>query len=148
MQTKRMLRLRRGILLMAFALPMAAYAAGELMVYKDPYCGCCTAWIEHMRANGFTVKFEDRQDMDAIKEASGVAPELASCHTAMIDGYVIEGHVPAAEVKRLLEEQPSVLGLAVPGMPMGSPGMEGPFKQAYDVVSFTQDGQTAVYSRY
>ncbi|HEX5512846.1 MAG TPA: DUF411 domain-containing protein [Gammaproteobacteria bacterium] len=148
MQTKLKSLLRHGTLLAAIALPMAAHAAGELMVYKDPYCGCCTAWIDHMKANGFEVKFENRNDMNDIKQSKGITRELASCHTAVIDGYVIEGHVPAADVKRLLAEKPAVAGLAVPGMPMGSPGMEGPTKQPYNVVSFTQDGKTAVYSRH
>jgi len=148
MQTYLKSLLRHGVLLASFALPAATFAAGEVMTYKDPYCGCCSAWIDHMKANGFTVKFENRSDMNAIKQANGVTRELASCHTAIVDGYVIEGHVPASDVKRLLAEKPAVTGLAVPGMPMGSPGMEGPVKHAYDVLTFTKDGKTAVFSSH
>ena len=148
MQTKLKSLLRHGVLFASFALPVAAYAAGDVMVYKDPYCGCCSAWIDHMKANGFEVEFENRNDMNDIKQSNGITRELASCHTAIVDGYVIEGHVPAADIKRLLEEKPAVAGLAVPGMPMGSPGMEGPTKQPYNVVSFGKDGKTAVYSRH
>ena len=148
MQTKLKSLLRHGVLLASFALPAVAYAAGEVMVYKDAYCGCCTAWIDHMKANGFTVKFENRTDMNEIKQSKGLSRELASCHTAVVDGYVIEGHVPASDIKRLLAEQPAVTGLAVPGMPMGSPGMEGPRKDAYDVLTFTKGGKTTVFSSH
>lgn len=148
MQARLKSLLRSGALIAAFALPVAAHAAGELMVYKDPYCGCCSAWIDHMKAAGFEVKFEDRSDVNRIKQSLGLPRELASCHTALIDGYVIEGHVPAADVKRLLEEKPAVVGIAVPGMPMGSPGMEGPTSQPYSVVSFTREGRTTVFSRH
>lgn len=118
------------------------------MIYKNPYCDCCDAWADHMRANGFEVKVQNTGELNAIKQAQGVTRELASCHTALIDGYVIEGHVPAADVQRLLEEGPAVAGLAVPGMPVGAPGMEGPTSQPYNVVSFTKDGKATVYSRY
>lgn len=148
MPMKRSNLLRLAVLMAAFALPIAAHAAGTLMVYKDAYCGCCTAWIEHMKAHGFEVHFEDRNDMNRIKQDMGIPRELASCHTAVIDGYWIEGHVPAADVKQLLEERPEVAGLAVPGMPMGLPGMEGPTTQPYNVVSFSRDGGVEVYNRY
>lgn len=148
MQTKLKSLLRHGALLAAFALPMTAHAAGEVMVYKDPNCGCCTAWVDHMKINGFEVKVQNTRNVNSIKQANGLARELASCHTAIVDGYVIEGHVPADDVKRLLAEKPHVTGLAVPGMPMGSPGMEGPTSQSYNVVSFTADGKTVVYSRH
>jgi len=148
MRTKLESFLRHGVLLASFALPMAASAAGEVMVYKDPNCGCCNAWVDHMKANGFQVQVEDTRDVNSIKQANGLTRELASCHTAFVDGYVIEGHVPAADVKRLLAERPQIIGLAVPGMPMGSPGMEGPTKQPYNVVTFSKGGETEVFSRH
>src|SRR5690606_863960 len=141
--------LRRALLALALvmAAPFAALAA-EMTVYKSPTCGCCVAWIDHVKAHGFTVKAIDVRDVSGVKLANGVTRELASCHTALVDGYVIEGHVPAADIKRLLKERPAVTGLAVPGMPMGSPGMEGPVTQRYNVVSFDKSGKTRVFSRY
>lgn len=138
----------KAILLALFTFPVAALAAGEVVMHKDPYCGCCSAWADHMRSNGFEVKELISHDMSSIKLAHGLTRELASCHTAVIDGYVIEGHVPAADVKRLLEERPEVAGLSVPGMPMGSPGMEGPVSQPYNVVTFSKDGKVEVFSRH
>ncbi len=98
--------------------------------------------------NGFTVIKKDLRDMRAVKAAQGVTPRLASCHTAVVDGYVVEGHVPAADIRRLLAERPAVKGLSVPGMPVGSPGMEGPRKDPYDVLSFDAQGNTTVFSRH
>lgn len=142
-------RLLKLALLALLAVPAAVLAAaGQVVMHKDPYCGCCTAWAEHMRSNGFDVKELVSKDMSSIKLAHGLTRELASCHTAVIDGYVIEGHVPAADVKRLLAEKPAVAGLSVPGMPMGSPGMEGPVYQPYSVVSFTKDGKVEIFSRH
>ncbi len=131
----------------AMLMPLNA-AATEITVYKSPYCGCCTQWIEHMEEHGFEVTAKNVEDTGAIKQQHGVTRELASCHTAVVDGYVIEGHVPAADVKRLLEERPDVEGLAVPGMPMGSPGMEGPRSEPYNVVSFDADGNIEVVNSY
>lgn len=124
--------------------------ATEVVMYKDPNCGCCGAWAKHMRAEGFSVVEKLSSDMDAVKAEHGVAPKLASCHTALIDGYIVEGHVPAADVKRLLKERPKVAGLTAPGMPLHSPGMqpEGLPPKGYDVLSFGKDGKTAVYSHY
>lgn len=123
--------------------------AAEVVVYKSPTCGCCNQWIEHLQANGFTVKAQNVADIMPYKSANGVPPALGSCHTAKVDGYVIEGHVPAADIKRLLKERPKVLGLAVPGMPIGSPGMEqGSHKERYDVLTFDQNGKTSVYARH
>src|SRR5215218_9306717 len=121
-------------------LSRAQGAAPMVTVYKSPTCGCCSKWIEHMRSNGFEVKSTDVEDVSSIKAANGVPREAESCHTALVGGYVLEGHVPADSVKRLLSEKPKVAGLAVPGMPMGSPGMEVPSGQVqhYDVVSFTK----------
>ena len=122
-------------------------SAQTITVYKSPTCGCCKKWIAHMEDNGFNVRAHDTQDVRSIKQQNGVSDRLASCHTALVDGYVIEGHVPADAVKKLLKEKPVAAGLAVPGMPMGSPGMEGPHKDPYDVVLFNRSGDTAVYER-
>ena len=119
-------------------------------VYKSPTCGCCSKWIEHMQANGFTVKTTDVGDMSKIKVARGVPDQVQSCHTGIVDGYVVEGHVPAADVHRLLKEKPAVVGIAVPGMPVGSPGMETPYVKAekYDVVTFDKKGGTRVFAKH
>lgn len=123
--------------------------ASELItVYKSPTCGCCSAWIEHLEQNGFAVKAYNSDRMGEIKQALGVAPRHASCHTAEIDGYVIEGHVPADQIRRLLRERPEMAGLSVPGMPMGSPGMEGPRKDPYQVLLFDRTGNSRVYADY
>lgn len=116
----------------------AAASGGAMTVWKDASCGCCGGWIEHMRTAGYAVAAVDTANMAAIKKSFGVPERLASCHTARIDGYVIEGHVPAAAVRRLLAERPIALGLAAPGMPMGSPGMETPALPAdrYEVILF------------
>ncbi|WP_038247231.1 DUF411 domain-containing protein [Ghiorsea bivora] len=125
-------------------------AATEVVMYKNPSCGCCGAWAKHMRAAGFTVKELPREDMEAVKEKYGVSAGLASCHTALVDGYVIEGHVPASDVLRLLKDRPDVVGLTAPGMPMQSPGMqaEGKNPRNYDVLAFDQQGGVKVYHRY
>ena len=115
-------------------------------VYKSPTCGCCGKWVEHMRANGFEVTVTDMPDVAPIKDKQGVPAALRSCHTALIGGYAIEGHVPADVIKKLLKEKPSAAGIAVPGMPMGSPGMEGPSKDTYNVVLFDKAGKTSVYA--
>jgi len=109
-------------------------------VYKSPTCGCCAKWIDHLEAGGMTVEAVDIENLSGIKKENGVPSQLASCHTALIDGYVIEGHVPVEDVLRLLEERPDVVGLAVPKMPIGSPGMEGPNPEPYDVLAFTEQG--------
>ena len=121
-------------------------AAPEITVYKSATCGCCKKWVSHLRNAGFKVTAVDRTDLDRIKAASGVGPEFASCHTAIVDGYVIEGHVPADLVTRLLKEKPDIKGLAVPGMPMGSPGMEGPRRDPYQVLAFDEQGNLSVYA--
>jgi hypothetical protein len=129
------------------------FAAGpatgvELTVYKSPTCGCCKGWVAHMKRNGFSVKAYDVNDVTPYRRQNGVTPRLTSCHTALVGGYVVEGHVPARDIQRLLQERPDIKGLAVPGMPMGSPGMEGPRKDRYQVLSFDRDGNTAVYASY
>lgn len=126
-----------------------AVAGDELptvLVYKTPTCGCCSGWIEHLEAAGFAVDARDLRDLMSVKRDAGVPLSMSSCHTAMIDGYVVEGHVPIEQVKRLLAERPAIAGIAVPGMPVGSPGMEGRNAQPYQVLSFDAAGNTAVYA--
>ncbi len=127
--------------LAAFGLAWPAAAElPEVHVYKSPTCGCCSKWIDHLEAEGFEVKSTDVPDVTPVKRENGLPGELASCHTAFVDGYLVEGHVPASDVKRLLEERPEVAGLAVPRMPIGSPGMEGPNPVKYEVLSFGEKG--------
>jgi len=117
-------------------------------VYKSASCGCCKNWLEHMRSHGFEVKALDVEDLETVKKTYGVPTSLASCHTGLVGGYVIEGHVPGDVVARLLRERPKVVGLAVPGMPAGSPGMEQPGRRdPYSVVSFDAAGRQTVYER-
>lgn len=123
----------------------------EVVMYKSPGCSCCGGWAEHLRREGFHVIEKKREDMDAVKSAYGVSERLASCHTASVEGYVIEGHVPAADIRRLLKERPAnVIGLTAPGMPMKSPGMqaEGLPPKGYDVLAFDKDGRVRVFQRY
>lgn len=136
--------------LLALAGIAPAFAAGdEVTMYKDPNCGCCGKWAEHMRAHGFSVKEIATPQMGEVKRTAGVPQALGSCHTAKVGGYVIEGHVPAADVNRMLAEKPAIAGLSAPGMPQGSPGMEGPYPaDRYDVVSFDAKGKTAVFARH
>ncbi len=123
----------------------------EIVMYKSPGCACCTGWADHMREAGFKVIENKREDMNAIKAKYGVTDRLASCHTAIVDGYVIEGHVPAADVERLLKEHPAdIAGLTAPGMPQRSPGMQakGLPPKNYSVLAFDKNGRATVYSRY
>ena len=122
--------------------------AEEVVVYKSPSCGCCKAWVSHLKENGFNVTVHDQYDMQPIKRQMGVPQRLQSCHTAQVGSYVIEGHVPAADIVRLLREKLAVKGLTAPGMPMGSPGMEGTRKDPYEVLAFQPDGRTSVYARH
>ena len=119
-----------------------------ITVYKDPGCGCCKSWIEHLIKHGYRVDAKDTPEMAEIKRTLGVPEALTSCHTAVVNGYLIEGHVPAEDIAKLLKEKPKVAGLAVPGMPMGSPGMEGPRQQHYQVLSFDKNGKTKVFASY
>lgn len=118
-----------------------------IKIYKDPYCGCCTAWATRLSEAGFEVAIEQRQDMAAIKARYGVPDDLTSCHTGAIDGYAIEGHVPADDIKRLLKERPKAAGIAVPGMPVNSPGMEvpGEANERYTVWLFQKDGKRTAF---
>lgn len=132
----------------AAAQPASAVPADSplVVVYKSPTCGCCTKWVEHMRQNGFRVESHDTASVDPIKDQAGVPVATRSCHTGLVGGYAIEGHVPADVIRRLLREHPGdIAGLAVPGMVTGSPGMEGPNPEHYDIVAFTKDGKTRVY---
>jgi len=117
-------------------------------VYKTPTCGCCTDWVTHIEAAGFRTEVQDLQDLTMIKARAGVPHTLGSCHTSLVGDYVVEGHVPASALRRLLTEKPAIAGIAVPGMPMGSPGMEGPWKDPYDVIAFTRDGKQTVYESH
>jgi len=122
----------------------------EVIMYKPVSCECCSGWADHLRAQGFNVVTKKREDMDVIKTKYGVTDKLASCHTAIIDGYVIEGHVPAADVERLLKERPDIVGLTAPGMPMQSPGMQavGKAPKGYDILAFDKDGSSKVFTHY
>jgi hypothetical protein len=129
----------------------AAPAPGPTVeVFKSATCGCCNGWVEHLRANGFTVRTTNTETVEAIKTKQQVPAQVRSCHTALVGGYVVEGHVPAADVHRLLKERPAVAGIGVPGMPIGSPGMEvaGMKPQPYDVVAFTKQGTTRVFASH
>lgn len=124
-----------------------AYAA-QITVYKSPWCGCCSSWADRLEAEGHTITAKDIENLDSIKKLAGVPEALQACHTALIEGYVIEGHVPAKDIERLLADRPEARGLAVPGMPGGSLGMEGAAPERYEVVLFNADGSTSVYARY
>ncbi len=138
-----------GVLALAGAWPRDAHAAADpvITVYKSRTCGCCTNWVRHMTASGFKVNAVDTDDVDAVKAQMGVRPQYASCHTGIIGKYIVEGHVPADLVKKMLKEQPVALGLAVPGMPVGSPGMEQGPPEHYDVMLLARDGSAKVYAK-
>ena len=145
---------RRSVTLALAGMALAAVArtsqaTSRILVHKDPNCGCCSGWVEHLRSAGFDTHLNELSDLAPIKSCLAVPTALSSCHTAEVDGYVIEGHVPASAVRRLLAERPSATGLAVPGMPVGSPGMEVPGSpdETYDVILFGPTGQK-IYARY
>lgn len=117
-----------------------------ITVYASPTCGCCTKWMDHLRDNGFLVTVESLGDVTPIKRQLGIPQALSSCHTAMVHAYAIEGHVPADLIQRVVRERPAIAGLAVPGMPNGSPGMEGAKKDPYEVLAFTADGSARTYA--
>lgn len=137
---------RRGALslivttLVSQGLPARA-ATSAILVHKNPNCSCCSGWVRHLQGAGFTVAVQDTDDLGSVRKRLRVPGDLAACHTAEVDGYVLEGHVPAIAVKRLLEKRPQATGLAVPGMPVGSPGMEGGAAKRYDVVLFGPSGR-------
>lgn len=139
--------------IIASPMPISAHehmhsAKPEITVYKSPTCKCCTGWVEHMRKHGYKVIVKETVDMDAIKADLGVPRELGSCHTAIVGKYVIEGHVPAADIDLLLKKKPKIAGIAVPGMPAGSPGMEVGRVDRYDVVTFSPGRKSSVFSRH
>lgn len=136
---------------MAAAQPAATRAASArtlppVLVYKTEGCGCCNAWVEHLRAAGFEVDARNVTDIASIKAGAGIDASISSCHTALVDGYVVEGHVPADVIERMLAERPDIVGLSVPGMPVGSPGMEGDGAKPYRVLALGHDGRTSVYA--
>lgn len=136
-----------GLLITVALTSMAAVATGQTVdVYKRSSCGCCTKWVEHLRANGFMPKVHETEQIDAVKEKLGVPAPLSSCHTALVGGYVIEGHVPADLIRKLLQDRPRARGLAVPSMPPGSPGMEGARKIDYQVLLIKDTGQHITYA--
>lgn len=123
--------------------------ASELTVFRSPTCGCCGKWVEHMRSFGFQIEDNITEDVDVIAQQYGLPDQLRSCHTTIANGYIIEGHIPAVDVARLLKEAPKIAGIAVPGMPVGSPGMEsGDYVEPYSVLSFTEAGDTAVFAEH
>lgn len=130
--------------------PVAREELPLVTVHKSPYCGCCKLWIEHMQAAGFPVEVVETDDMTPVKQRVGIPPGKGSCHTAEVEGYFVEGHVPADDVKRLLAEKPAARGIAVPGMPLGSPGMEVPDGrvQPYEVQLIDSEGQSSTWSRH
>ena len=138
-----------GLLALPTLVSLALYAADpEITVYKTATCGCCSKWVDHLKANGFQVIVNEVPSTTEYRRKYGVPDSLASCHTAVVEGYAIEGHVPAAEIHRLLKERPNAKGLAVPGMPMGSPGMEASRKDRFSVLLFDAQGRTTVYQEY
>ena len=133
----------------ALFTPVFAMAAAPVIeVFKSESCGCCGAWVEHLKANGFTTRVVNVENPSDYRERGGIPDKLGSCHTGMVQGYAIEGHVPASDIKRLLAQKPKARGLAVPAMPLGSPGMEGPRKDPYDVLLVQANGQTKVFKHY
>jgi hypothetical protein len=150
------LQARRRLLLSALAAAAvpawAAPAKLRVDVWKSPYCGCCKDWIAHLESEGFVVQAHEVGDLDGARRKLGMPERYASCHTARVGDYLLEGHVPAADIRRLLAEKPQAIGLAVPGMPVGSPGMDGPAyggrRDPYDVLLVGRDGKAAVFARY
>lgn len=160
MQTRSILRVG-GLALIAATVaasaptgaPETSRATVEVTVFKSPTCGCCSKWVDHLRKHAegtaFTVIAKDTSDMASVKSTAGVPEKVHSCHTAFVNGYVVEGHVPADDILRMLKEKPKVAGIAAPGMPVGSPGMEvSSRRDAYDVVAFKRDGSTSVFAKH
>lgn len=148
---------RRSLLLALAAMPLAGWAAPPtkdkvlVEVWKDPNCGCCKEWVSHLEAKGFAVKVNETGN-NAMRAKLGIPQKLGSCHTALVGGYSVEGHVPAADIRKLLKDKPQAIGLAVPGMPVGSPGMDGAIygkrRDPYDVLLVLASGETRVFSSY
>ena len=123
-------------------------ALPTITVYKSPTCGCCSKWVKHLESNGFTVDAKNTNNLSSIKQQLGIQPQVQSCHTAKIGNYVVEGHVPASDIIKMLADKPDIHGLAVPGMPMGSPGMEGSRKDNYNVLAITNGNNLTVYNSH
>ncbi|MDB5751778.1 MAG: hypothetical protein JWP65_2199 [Ramlibacter sp.] len=146
---------RRGLLAALAAVPFAGLAQGpsrvRIEVWKDPDCGCCQDWVDHLQANGFAVKVNSGGN-EAMRAKLGIPPQLGSCHTGLVGGYAVEGHVPAADIRRLLKERPAAVGLTVPGMPVGAPGMDGAAygnrRDPHDVLLVPRSGAPRVYASY
>ncbi|MCP4002141.1 MAG: DUF411 domain-containing protein [Gammaproteobacteria bacterium] len=137
-----------ALLVVGPACVLAEETGPLVRVYKSPTCNCCKKWIRHLQDAGFRVEATDVSDIGAYKIEYGVPRALGSCHTAIVDGYIVEGHVPADNVIKMLRQKPEIIGIAAPGMPMGSPGMEGPNAEAYDVIAFDADGKTSVFDTH
>ncbi len=140
-----------ALALVGFGAAAQQKASGPLVeVFKTPTCGCCSQWVEHMRKSGFNVRTTDLNDLTEIKKSRGVPDQVQSCHTAVVNGYVVEGHVPAADVQRMLKEKPAIAGIAVGGMPAGSPGMDYPgvTPQPFNVTSFDKSGALRVFAKH
>lgn len=135
---------------LVLAAPLAgAQSQPTVEVWRSPYCGCCGEWVKHLEKSGFKVQVNMVEETSAVRKLAGIPEKLGSCHTAKVGGYALEGHVPASDIRRLLAEKPKAVGLAVPGMPLGSPGMEqGNTKQPYDVVLVKRDGTSSVFQSH
>ncbi|MEK6805773.1 MAG: DUF411 domain-containing protein [Pseudomonadota bacterium] len=136
-------------LLLAACAPKMDSSLPTVEVWKSPTCQCCSKWVQHLRDNGFNINVHSETNLNPLKARLGVPPNLASCHTAQVGGYVVEGHVPAEDIRRLLTEKPAIKGIAVPGMPIGSPGMEvGDQKESFEVIAFQAAGEPVVYAKH
>lgn len=143
------MKIRKTLLAAMLAMPVLAMAGAPVIgLYKSAACGCCEGWVKHLRENGFRVEAHNVANPSDTREKMGMPDRFGSCHTAVVAGYAIEGHVPAPEIKRLLASHPKAKGLAVPAMPLGSPGMEGPRDDPYDVLLVLPDGSSQVYRHY
>jgi hypothetical protein len=143
---------RFGVFVLGACLVLRAHTVAAdpqaMQVYKSRTCGCCQKWVDHVRSRGYQVTVSDVSDVNPVKRQLGVPSGASSCHTAVIGGYFVEGHVPAEDIARLLAEHPDIAGLAVPGMPIGSPGMEGPGPVPYSVLAVQKDGKVAVFAEH
>lgn len=146
----RILALAAAVATGATAIPVTSVAADPptVEVWKTPTCGCCRVWVQHLEDAGFRVKVNQLDDVEPVRRQFSVPPALSSCHTAVVDGYVVEGHVPADDIVRLLKQRPAIKGIYVPGMPVGSPGMEGPGAKGYDVLALDAEGKVSVFATH